>query len=171
MARLDDVEAARVPESFRISFGAEVERRGVGAERVDAWLDEPNAFAFGDDIAKGRHIEAANGPVSIDGRRAMGRASESEKPKRAKNPAAPRRKAAVADPAKAAFVQQVALERLGAVGERGLIEAVLIAAIRARGKDDFSDLLPHEVTAVLRSLKDAGRVRYSAGRWMRAGRW
>jgi hypothetical protein len=171
--RLAGVSPEAVPASFRAAFAVEVARREVSEEVSGTWDgQEASAFEFGES-AGGRHLEVANSPVSIDGRRAVGRSSV-EEPKKAKAPkkkAAPRAKKPDPDPAQTKLVRNITLERLDEAGEKGLIEAVLVATVKSRAKESYPNLLPHQILAVLRGMKDSGRVRNSAGRWMRMGRW
>ena len=68
-------------------------------------------------------------------------------------------------------LSELCLERLGQAHESGLKEAVLIAGVRHRARETYPNVNPHEVTGVLKTLKEQGRVRYSAGRWSRASAW
>jgi hypothetical protein len=68
-------------------------------------------------------------------------------------------------------IRQTALDRLGDVGDAGLAESVLVAGIRFRLKERFPAMPPQEVFGVLKELVTQGRVRQSAGRYRRSGRW
>lgn len=63
------------------------------------------------------------------------------------------------------FVVDQSLERLARTTDKGLAETVLVAGVRHAGRDAYPDLTPLEIVQVLKSLKEANRVRYSAGRW------
>lgn len=75
----------------------------------------------------------------------------------------------VVDPARAAWIRQIVLERLSGRSE-GLQEAVLFAAIRHRAREKFPNLGVQEITKVLKEMSEQGTVRHSARRWSVAGR-
>lgn len=174
------IDADRVPERFRAILAHEGEERnheGV-AELLAGWADTPPVpFVLGAKKTRVQRAEAvqprkpsaepSSAPRERGGRRASGTSSSSS------SSAAPTRKVGVPveDIERQKFLEQLCLERLHAVSDKGLAEAVLMAGVKHRAKDTYEDVTPPQVKAALNALKDANRVRYSAGRWSAAGRW
>lgn len=166
---LDDIDATRIPHRFREILLAEAQREGrTDVSRIHALLEawagiEPEPFELG--LRKARverprpkAPQVAREPSSAprERRRSAPRTSSART-------AAPRN--ALADEERESLVRDLALEKLARASENGLQETILIAGIRHVARDQYPDLLPSDITAVLRSLRDANLVRYSAGRW------
>lgn len=158
---LDALPAERVPESFRAIMVSEAERDERERERVLALVEgwkgtPPLAFEFGTTKAKVTRTVPQPAKASKTTKGKTKRTTKSATP---------------ADPARAGVLRDLCLERLGQVSDSGLGEKVLIVGIRHRASEHLSHVLPHEISAVLKQLKEEGRVRYSAGRWSRVARW
>lgn len=172
LAELDAVEPERVPHRFREILAREAQRedRDRDRPRVDALLAawsarEPTPFELGKQRANVmRAVATEIRPAAPSPRAAAARSRPA--------PAA-RRERFVSDDdrEKAAWITEVVLERVGSAGEKGLAEPVLVAGLRHRARDRYPNLTPAEIAAVLRSLRESGRVRYAAGRWIAPGRW
>jgi hypothetical protein len=166
MSELDGIDAKRIPLSFRQVLIAETEREGRDVislkETLEEWaLEEPDAFMVG----------TVPSPAAEQAEADTRRAAAPKTRKRRKT--MPKKIATDSgiDPELVEHVTEIVLDRLGGASERGLAEAVLIAGIRHRAKAEFPKVLPHEIMTVMRELKEAGRVRYSAGRWSKGSGW
>ncbi|MBX2801165.1 MAG: hypothetical protein KTR31_26025 [Myxococcales bacterium] len=165
---LEDLEGARVPNRFREILLEQIERDERIGDRITTLLErwsgqEPTPFELNARQARvtraevkrrGVAREASSAPRERRGRgtrRSSGGGGGSSRP--------------VGDTERSAFIQDLCLEKLARASENGLGEHVLVAGVRHQAKSRYPDLLPAEVTAVLRALKDTHRVRYSAGRW------
>ncbi|MEN0066719.1 MAG: hypothetical protein AAGA48_31595 [Myxococcota bacterium] len=169
VAEFESIEGSRVPLQFRTIWKAEAERRERSGEPalqlLERWDEQvPEPFEFNarkahvqrsDPTARKRKTETGgrSRPGGSRGRSSGGGSS-------GKTRAAP-----VVDTERQAYIQDLVLEKLARASENGLGEQVLIAGLRHQAKAKYPDLLATEVTAVLRALKDHGRVRNSAGRW------
>jgi len=167
VAEYAEIEGSRVPHRFREIWRSEATRRDRGGESAIALLErwsehEPEPFELNtrtarvqrSDPTKRKRAESG-GRARAPGRsRAGGSASGSSS-----------KSSAPVDSERQAFIQDLVLEKLARASDNGLGEQVLIAGLRHQAKPRYPDLLPNEVTAVLRALKDHGAVRYSAGRW------
>ena len=76
-----------------------------------------------------------------------------------------RRRSTIVDDERADWISEDVLPRVIKYGNRGLKEHVIVAGSRHRSP--FKDLTEAEVLAVLRRMKREGRIRHSAGRWMK----
>ena len=76
-----------------------------------------------------------------------------------------RRRSTIVDDERADWISEDVLSRVIKYGNRGLKEHVIVAGSRHRSP--FKDLTEAEVLAVLRRMKREGRIRHSAGRWMK----
>jgi len=76
-----------------------------------------------------------------------------------------RRRSTIVDDTRAEWITEDVLSRVVKYGNRGLKEHVIVAGCRHRSP--FKDLTEAEVLAVLRRMKREGRIRHSAGRWMK----
>ncbi|HHO50368.1 MAG TPA: hypothetical protein ENK18_05710 [Deltaproteobacteria bacterium] len=169
LEELEDLEGTRVPLRFREILGGQSGRSERASERIEALLQrwsesEPEPFELNTHRAKVMRVEAApprrrgasepsSGPRE---RRRSGGARARTGSGRAQTPV---------DTERRSFIRELCLEKLARASENGLGEKVLVAGIRHQARDRYPDLLPAEITVVLRDLKDAHQVRYSAGRW------
>ena len=174
---LEATEPSLVPEPVRAMFVREVERsdREPYLARVvalkEAWEPvTPEVVVPG--TGKPVVMKAKTTPVGDDMARRppVTRASGgAPRPAAAPKAAKPVR---LVDEDRQRRLVELALDRLADHPEGGLREDVLVAGIRHRVKDHYADVTPFEIIAVLRGLGEAGRVRHSAGRWMRVmGSW
>lgn len=76
--------------------------------------------------------------------------------------------AAQRDVRRSTWIREDILDRLNAHRERGLKESVILAG--ARHRSPYADLTDAEIMAELRTLKNSGEIRLSAGRWIRVKR-
>jgi hypothetical protein len=164
------VDAAMVPTTFRTWIQRENDRPDREAPELEgllaAWAaTEPTPFLLGDEPAK---VQKAEGR----GQAAPAKAKKGAAKKRATRKAAPRRPAPVVDIGKRDILSRICMDRLNDSSDKGLAEMVLVAGARHRAKTQgHANVTPAEVTAALKHLREAGRVHYSAGRWMAANRW
>lgn len=171
---LEELPADRVPILFRRMLEGEGRNRADSAPRVDALLarwagTEPAAFQMNTRQARIQRATMAEPRPEVS--RAERATRPPKEPKEAGEPRAarpkPERTKVVQDIERQSFVEQQCLERLGRTSsDKGLLEAVLVAGVKHAGKEKYPDLIPGEITAILRGLKERNRVRYSAGRWM-----
>ncbi len=167
---LDEVDAKAIPGTIREYVAREVEReardpqdREVAQGLLEKWgAEDPEPVAIGTEEPK---ITRAAPPEDDE--------AASSSSGRAKKKRAPRASSAmtVEDADRVRWISSACLEKLTQYREKGLAEPVLIAGIRKDAEERYSDLMPYEITKVLRTLQDAGQVRRSAGRWSRVGRF
>lgn len=163
----DRFDGSQVPSTFRTWLRRESERGELRSpDRVHALLSkwdqvEPTPFELGKGMTRiHTTVHEAPPPKARSAPRERGPAAE-------RAPAAPKAKPVSSeDTEKAAWITEVVLERIAGATESGLAEGVLIAGVKHRAKEIYPKLLPVEITTVLRQLKDANRLRYSAGRYM-----
>jgi hypothetical protein len=159
------LDAEMVPLSFRKLLAEDLVRgereAGKAPDLIASWEgNEPKAFEIAAGSAKVLRAPKAAAATKT------GAKKPAAKRKSTKKPAKP------IDHDRVNLLTQLCMERLGEVtSETGLKEMVLVAGVRHRAKAQYPYVTPAEVTTVLKNLKLAGRVRYSAGRWMRASRW
>jgi hypothetical protein len=184
---LIQLDGGRIPSSLRTVLRGEREKVGRGP-REQALVDnleshwaeaEPVEFELKVDDKPDVIHGAAGGSRETFGRPG-GKGGRGEPPARkaratgtkAKaNAAAPKKvKPPEVDPERAEWIKQVAVERLGTKGDKGLLQVVLVAGVRHRAKEIYGDMTPREVLLVLKDLEKAGVVRHSAARWMIKGR-
>jgi hypothetical protein len=154
LEELSALTGDRVPQGFRDILASEREGRPAGS--IDALLEtwgavSPTAFEIGEAPPKVERPAAAT-------KRAAAATKRKASPKKAT------KKVVNVDPARSQLLSELCLERLSQVSENGLGESVLIAGIRHRAKASYPNVAPFEVSQVLKSLKEKGKVRYSAGR-------
>jgi len=155
------VDAAVVPAGFRDLISDQLQRDDRDNAPLEALLEkwspvQPTPFEVGEVAPTIEHAKPARAP------RASRRAS----------PGAGRaRPSAVTDDERVRTITDICMERLSNASDSGLKELVLVAGVRHRAKQQYPNVTPNEVTAVLKSLKASGRVRYSAGRWSSVARW
>ncbi len=174
---LAEVHGSRVPHDVRSWLLEEGERPDRSPEKVAAllqgWADvEPANFDIG--TGRARMVRARAAPMVDERPRAAERAAPKERAPKAPRVATPKpapEPLSDQDTERMTAIRNVSLERLGGVGDAGLAEPVLVAGVRHRLKEQYPTLPPHEVFAVLKELVAQGRVRLSAGRYRRAGRW
>lgn len=169
LEEMASVPGARVPETVRgwlLEEALRPERAPELVQRLlDAWAAQP-PIPFGIGTGRARVVRAGVVPAE-----ATRPATPTERKARAPKPRVKPPVRSDVDPARGDAIRSTALERLDDVGEAGLAEPILVAGIRFRLRDRFPALPPHEVFVVLKELVAAGRVRASAGRYRRAGRW
>lgn len=171
---LEELTGDRVPHVFRKMLAAEAEQPERAAPRIQALLErwsaaEPAAFPLSTRttriqraelvVPKGPSPEPSSAPRERGERT---RAPRGEKAPR--TPAAPRAKPTM-DVERRDFVVDQCMERLARSLEKGLAEAVLVAGVKHAALSQYPDLAPVEITGVLKQLREANRVRFSAGRW------
>ena len=165
-------DAAQVPERLRAAVHAAAGKvSSVARHKVDAgttaWAEAPpTAFEVGQ--GKGPKVvrtEQTRAEASTSGKSSSGATKERAAP------AKRTRTKVIADPEQTRWIEGQVLERLAGRSENGLAEVVLIAGIRHAARGTYPHLTAPEVTAVLKGLKESGRVRHSAGRWSVPGRW
>lgn len=173
---LETTEPSQVPEPVRAMFVREVERsdREPFLARVvalkDAWEPVVPEIAV-PGTGKPVVLKAKTSPIADDMARKPPPTRAAGTPRAAAAPKAAKPVRLVDEDRQRRLVE-LALDRLADHPEGGLREDVLVAGIRHRVKDHYSDVTPFEIIAVLRGLGEAGRVRHSAGRWMRVmGSW
>lgn len=163
---LDELDAPRVPETIRDYIQRESERearaeadRELATGLLEKWKEvEPDSVALPSTEPRIQRGEA----VSEDAPKARSRSRSSGSAKKA---------APIDDIDRTRWISSACLERLTPYREAGLAEPVLVAGIRKEAEDAYPDLMPWEITKVLRTLQDNGQVRRSAGRWARVGRF
>ncbi|MEM6926505.1 MAG: hypothetical protein AAF602_06225 [Myxococcota bacterium] len=166
VAEFEPIGGDRVPHRFREIWKAEAERPERSGESALALLErwaeaEPEPFELNARHAKVQRTDPTRRKKTETG----GRSRSPGRTRSSGGSGGPKSKVPVVDTERQAFIQDLVLEKLARASENGLGEQVLIAGLRHQAKGQYPDLLPNEVTAVLRSLKDHGTVRYSAGRW------
>jgi hypothetical protein len=178
------IGGGRVPLSFRALMKAEGERRGLPkmAAILEVWEEaEPKPFTFGSVKAKvqraemvtprKRSADPSSAPSERRARQADDGDDDDDAPKASRAPAAAPIPRPVEDIERRGFLEQLCLQRLAGVTDKGLAEAVLVAGVKHLAKDRYDDVTPRQVLDALKSLKESGRARYSAGRWSYAGRY
>lgn len=173
---LAEIEGRFVPFKFRAILEEEMQVVDRAQDRIRALLDrwstqDPEPFVLGQRTARIQRAEMvkprepAPEPSAAPRERARAGRETRSAPPASSRPSTPKAKP-VMDIERRDFVVDQAIERLARAGEKGLQEMVLVAGIRHSGQEAYPDLTPSEITAVLRQLKDANRVRSSAARWM-----
>ncbi len=184
VGELAEVDAGRIPAVVRDLLAAEAERRDHSATReLLSALEgrDPESFEIGVRKAKvqraeavtpkkKRSLEPSSAPSEGRSRKSESSSSSSRSSASASSNAN-RVGGPILDIDRHKFLQQIALERLAGTSEKGLMEAVLVAGIRHLAKDEYNDVTPKQIKDALKGLKDDGRVRYSAGRWMSPSRY
>lgn len=174
---LESTPAAQVPEPVRAMFLREIELtareawRGRVLAMKEVWDTTPVEIPV-PGTYKPVVLKAKVAPIGDDMAARRPAAPRAASAPRA--PAAPKaaRPVRLVNEARQQRIVDVVLDRLADHPEGGLREDVLVAGTRHRVKDDYADVTPHEVVTILKGLADAGRVRHSAGRWMRViGSW
>ena len=175
---LKPIDADRVPTRFREILAHEGEERDHQGVRdlIAGWSDtEPQPFVMGSVKTRVQKAEAvkprkpAAEPTSAP--REGGRRRASSKASGSSSTTARKISAPVEDIERQKYLEQLCLERLNAVSEKGLAEAILFAGVRHRAKGTYDDVTPVQIKAALNALKVGARVRYSAGRWSAPSRW
>jgi hypothetical protein len=176
---LRGIDAERVPTRFREILAHEGEERDHEGVRdlLASWADtEPAPFVMGQVKTRVQRAEAVKprrpAPEPTSAPR-EGRRKSSSRSSSSSGGSSTGRKISqpVEDIERQKFLEQIVLERLAAVSDKGLAEAVLLAGVKHRAKSTYDDVTPVQVKSALSNLKDSGRVRFSAGRWSAAGRW
>lgn len=174
------VPAARMPLSLRQAWAAELERpsrtfREVALlqELVNPWEGvQPEPFA----ISTPKPAGSSGGPKIISRPAAEPSSAAPRQVLRAER--APKEKAATPsrkdespeDKLRTTWIREICLERLANATDNGLLETVLIAGVRHRGRENYPTLQPTQITTVLRDMERVGMVRSTAGRWLIAAR-
>lgn len=179
LEELGELSGKQVPLRFRAMLaeeGSEPERATAKVQALlDRWsAEDPEPFDVSSRATRIQRAEMvqprapAPEPSSAPRERGEGRKRGGSTTPRASSgaakTAAPRAKP-VMDIERRDFVVDQSLERLARTTDKGLAETVLVAGVRHAGRDAYPDLTPLEIVQVLKSLKEANRVRYSAGRW------
>lgn len=170
LEELQEIEPTRIPTQFREMLAAEAEREGRtdGSriyELLERWAGiEPEPFELGLRKARVERPRPRAPKVSSEPSSAPRERRRSRGPGRSARPVQKARET-LSDPERERFIRDLALEKLARASENGLQETILIAGIRHMGREQFPDMLPNEITSVLKSLREAQQVRYSAGRW------
>lgn len=182
VTELDELGAARIPNSLRGHVITEVEResRAVALAAVapvaKAWSDtEPEPFPLGGSTPRvARATEAKRNDARFKGSTApRGEpATTTTATKRASKKPNTRTLDLTSseDVDKDRYIEQSCLERLAGVSEKGLLEAVILAGVRHGARSRYPELGGYEVKAALTRLQKRGAARFSAGRWSHAGR-
>ncbi|MEZ4241692.1 MAG: hypothetical protein R3F59_37205 [Myxococcota bacterium] len=180
---LAELPGSRVPERFRqmlVEEAVSTERNGPRIHQIlEKWSAEPpEPFPLGVHKARIQRAEMvqprapAPEPSAAPRERTGKRKTESSGTSRPRSSSGGTsrstgsRTAPVVDIDRRDFVVDQCIERLGRSIEKGLAEMVLVAGVRQAAKEQYPDITPLEITGVLKQLRDASRVRYSAGRWM-----
>ncbi|MEQ1501269.1 MAG: hypothetical protein ABMB14_03520 [Myxococcota bacterium] len=173
---LGELSGTQVPLLFREMLAEEGREPERATARVSALLERwssepPEAFPLSTRKARIQRAEMvqprAPSPEPSTAPRERGERAEGTgrtRTAKEKAPATPRPKPVV-DIERRDFVVDQCLERLARTSDKGLAEAVLVAGVRHAAREQYPDMPPIEVTYVLKQLRDANRVRYSAGRW------
>lgn len=171
LAGFDEVDARIVPSTIRDYIAREVEReardprdRELAQGLLEKWEGaEPEPVSLGTVEPRIQRADAVAPPESDE---KPTRGSKPRKPRAASSPAQTHE-----DAERSRWIAATALEKLTQYREKGLAETVLVAGIRKEAAELYPDLMPYEITKVLRGLQDNGQVRRSAGRWSRMGRF
>ena len=147
-----EIDGGRVPESFRQFMLGEGERRGLPAvvDIVATWAAAtPEPFAIGVKHAKMTKAEM------VTPRKRSAEPSSAPREDRERGESAPREPKAsssgggtargpkpVEDIERRRFLEQLCLERLAAVSDKGLGEPVLVASVKHLAKDRYDDVNP-----------------------------
>jgi hypothetical protein len=171
---LDELEGKQVPHVFREMLAREAEQPERAAPRVNALLERwaeqpPTPFPLSTRTTRIQRAELVipKGPSTEPPSAPRERSERSRSPrgeKAPRTPAAPRPKPTM-DIERRDFVIDQCMERLARSPEKGLAELVLVAGVKHAALGQYPDLAPVEITTVLKQLKEANRVRFSAGRW------
>jgi hypothetical protein len=174
---LEELPGDRVPHVYRRLVEAEAKTRTDTWPRVEALLAQWASAEPAPFVMNARHVRVQRATMAepkpeVSRAERATRAPKEPREPGTRAPKAPKepkaeRTAVVVDIERRDFVIQQALERLGrTTSDKGLLEAVLLAGIKHAAKDRYPDMIPGEILAILRQLKDHNRVKYSAGRWM-----
>lgn len=171
MDGFESLDPAEVPVALREIVAQEAARReGPEVARIRALLDvwgevEPIEFVFGQPRVHARQLtEGRRRKEPVKGGQARASAAEPAAPRRAAATRAPSPKPS-SDPARASWVRQLVLERLRNASGGGLLEPVLVAAVRHRSRDRYPELGDADVKEVLRGMSAQGEIKLSARRW------
>jgi hypothetical protein len=174
---LGELSGSQVPLRFRAMLEEEAESTERNAPKVHALLERwssepPEPFPLGLQRARIQRAEMvqprapmpepSTAPRERGGRKASGESASRSGTRAASTP----RAKPTIDIDRRDFVIDQCIERLARSSEKGLGEAVLVAGVRHAAREHYPDITPHEITTVLKQLKETSRVRYSAGRWM-----
>lgn len=171
---LGHLSGRQVPLAFRTMLATEGEEPERAQATVRALLDRwetetPDPFSLNATTARIQRAEMVQ-PRAPSSEPSSAPRERGERAERA--PRAPREPKSVTPKPKPVvdidrrdFIVDQCLERLARTSDKGLAETVLVAGVRHAGRENYSDLTPLDITTVLKQLKEANRVRYSAGRW------
>ncbi len=173
---LDTLEGGRVPLRFRGFLEGQLERDDRESERVASMLErwsgtDPEPFPLGLRAAKVVRAEAVKPRKPAREPSAAPREGRSTETKSKSNASGAGRAQPVIDIDRRDYLKELCIERLARVSSNGLGAVVLMAGVQHHAKERYPHVTPQDVTAALNDLKDAGLVRFSAGRWSTAGRW
>lgn len=168
------VPAERIPVSLRQAWSGELEKPGrtwrelaILQDLVKAWEGtEPERFLIAaipsTSKTPKRTVAAAAEPKEAPPRQVL----RAERPAKERAATPARREDTPEDKIRTNWIREVCLERLANATDNGLLETVLIAGVRHRAREMYPQLLPPQITAVLREMERAGVVRSTAGRWL-----
>jgi hypothetical protein len=171
---LSELEGKQVPLVFREMLQQEIEKPERAAPRIQGLLEKwsqqpPTPFPLSTRTTRIQRAELVvpkgPSPEPSSAPRERGERARAPRGERVpKAPATPRPKPAV-DIERRDFVIDQCMERLARSPEKGLAELVLVAGVKHAAQGQYPDMAPVEITGVLKQLKEANRVRFSAGRW------
>lgn len=171
LEELTHLSGNQVPLAFRTMLameGEEPERaRATVRALLERWESEPpESFPLNTTTARIQRAEMVQPRAPSTDPSSAPRERGEPKPRapRESKPSVPKPKPVV-DIDRRDFIVDQCLERLARTSDKGLAETVLVAGVRHAGREGYPDLTPLDITTVLKQLKEANRVRYSAGRW------
>lgn len=171
LEELEQLEPTRIPHRFREILMSEAQREGRNEEErihelLERWSETPpEPFEMGLRRAKVERPRPRKPKVSSEPSSAPRERRRRTGGSRAAGSRVQTPRNALVDEERERFVRDLVMEKLARASENGLQETILIAGIRHMGKEQFPDLLPSEIKAVLKALREANQVRHSAGRW------
>ena len=172
LAGFGELDPRKVPDTIREYLETEAQReerdprdRELAKELLAQWSEqEPERVTLGTTAPRIQRAEAVAQDDEDD--ISNSRAVRARKPRTVSAPVQTQE-----DVERTRWISTTVLERLAPYREKGLAELVLVAGVRKDAADSYPDLMPFEITKVLRQLQDSGQVRHSAGRWSMAGRF
>ena len=150
---LEKIDASLVPASIRECVAALAAERS-SSDAAEALSSLLAGLTKADPVALVLPVSAPEGSAEAVTKVVKGKAA----PKK-------RRRTTVVDDERAEWITADVLSRVAKYGNRGLKEHVIVAGSRHRSP--FPDLTEAEVLSILRRMKREGRIRHSAGRWMK----
>jgi hypothetical protein len=168
----EELDPSLVPPSIREAFAAESARRDPALRaRLDAliarWSEvEPAKIVpFVGRGPKVQKLVSVAVPAASDRSERKPREPRAEAGSSRASSSAPKPRMQVVDERRHQWMTDAAIDRLSRYVENGLLEDVLVAAIRVAARAEFPDMTSGEIQQHLRNLQNGGKVRLSAGRW------